>query len=79
VSPTRLAIVVFTRHAERRLAERRLTAREIAELVTEHHGQRRRNPGDADWLIRARGIAVAYDWPDGEDETTAVVITAWRE
>jgi len=73
------AIVAFTRHAERRAAERRLTLHEIAELLLKHHDRRRRNSGEADWLIRAGGIAIAYDWPDGTDATTALVISAWRE
>ncbi len=72
------AVVIFTRHAERRLAERGLTARE-AELVSERHGQRRRNPGAGDWIVKGRGTGVVYDWPDGEDDSTAVVITTWRE
>lgn len=73
------AVVIFTRHAERRLAERGLTAREVAELVSEHHRQRRRNPGAGDWIVKGRGVAVVYDWPDNEDDNTAVVITTWRE
>jgi len=73
------AIVAFTLHAERRAAERRLALHELAELVLEHHDRRRRNPGRADWVIRAGGVAIAYDWPDGTDATTALVITLWRE
>ena len=49
----------------------------LAELA--HHDRRRRNPGRADWLIRAGGVAIAYDWPDGTDATTALVVTLWRE
>ena len=37
------------------------------------------NPGRADGLIRAAGVAIAYDWPDGTDATAALVITLWRE
>ncbi len=73
------AIVAFTLHAERRAVERRLALHELAELVLEHHDQRRRNSGQADWLIRANNVAIAYDWPDGSDATTALVISAWRE
>ena len=71
--------MAFTLHAERRAIERRLALHELAELVLAHHDRRRRNPGRADWLIRAGGVAIAYDWPDGTDATTALVITLWRE
>jgi len=47
-------------------------------VLASHH-RRRRNPGDADWLVRERGMAIAYNWPDGDDATTALVITLWRE
>lgn len=73
------AIVAFTLHAERRAVERGLVLHELAELVLEHHDRRRRNSGRADWLVRAAGLAIAYDWPDGNDSTTALVISTWRE
>ena len=73
------AIVVFTRHAERRALERRLDLQDVAELLLAHHDQRRRNSGEADWLLRVRGVAIAYNWPDGGDDVTALVISAWRE
>lgn len=79
MTATSPVIVVFTRHAERRALERRLDLYDVGELLLSHHDQRRRNPADADWLVRTRGVAIAYDWPDGDDETTAVVISAWRE
>jgi hypothetical protein len=70
------ARVAFTRHAERRARERRLDLHNVAESLLSQHDQPRRNPGEADWLIHARGIVIAYNWPDGGDETTAVVISA---
>jgi hypothetical protein len=73
------AIVVFTWHAELRALERGLALSELAELVLKHHDQRLRNPGEADWIIHAAGVAIVYDWPDGTDATTALVISAWRE
>lgn len=73
------AIVAFTRHAERRARERGLALDVLAELVLTHHERRLRNPGEADWIIHAAGVAVVYDWPDGDDATTALVISTWRE
>jgi hypothetical protein len=29
--------------------------------------------------VRAGGVAIADNWPDGEDDATALVISAWRE
>lgn len=72
-------IVVFTRHAERRAIERRLDLRDVSDLLLASHALRQRNSGRADWLIRAHGIAIAYDWPDEVDATTALVISVWRE
>lgn len=75
-SPSR---VEFTGHAERRAVQRGLSMRDVANLVLAEHPRRRRNPGNADWLLHARGIVVAYNWPDGRDRTTALVITTWPE
>jgi hypothetical protein len=48
-------------------------------LLLSQHAQRGRNSGAADWLVRARGVVIAYNWPDGDDATKAVVVSAWRE
>jgi hypothetical protein len=32
-----------------------------------------------DLVIHAAGVVIVYDWPDGNDATTALVISAWRE
>ena len=72
-------IVAFTRHAERRAGERGLALAELAELLLAQHDRRLRNAGGADWIVHAAGVAIVYDWPDGEDATAALVISAWRE
>jgi hypothetical protein len=79
VSPAGPAVVVFTHHAEQRALERGISLTEVADAVLAGHDRRARNPGDADWLLRGRGMAIAYDWPDGDDSATAVVISLWRE
>jgi len=62
-TPVSPAVVAFTRHAERRALERHLDLQDLGELLLSHHVQRRRNRGQADWLVRTRGIAIAYNWP----------------
>lgn len=78
MSPAAPAVVVFTHHAEQRASERGLSLTEVADAVLTGHDRRVRNPGDADWLLREHGMTIAYDWPDGDDSTTAVVISLWR-
>lgn len=72
------ARVAFTRHAERRALERRLDLRdvaEVAEVVLSHHDQRRRKSRQGRLDRSCRGVAIAYNWPDDGDETTALVIS----
>jgi hypothetical protein len=47
-------------------------------VVLEEHVRRQGNPGMADWRVRRGTLVVLYDWPDGDDETTARVVTVWR-
>jgi hypothetical protein len=74
--PSRIA---FTRHAELRADERGVSLQAAADVVIEEHPERRRNPGTADWIVRGKGIGVAYDWPAAGDTTLALVVTLWRE
>lgn len=74
--PSRIA---FTRHAELRAQERNVSLQAAADVVFEEHARRRRNPGPADWLVRGKGIGIAYDWPDAGDPTMALVVSVWRE
>jgi hypothetical protein len=69
--------VVFTAHAARRAQKRGIDLLAVADLVVEHHTRRRRNPREADWLIRTRRLVIAYNWPDRDDRTTAVVVSMW--
>lgn len=77
MGPASPAVVVFTRHAELRALERGLDLQEIADLLS-RHDRRRRNPGPADWLVRGSSITIVYNWPDGDDQTAALVLSAWR-
>jgi hypothetical protein len=67
------------RHARDRCLDYDRSPAEIADLVLANHRRRRRNPGSADWLLTARGLVVAYNWPDRDDPTTAHVVTLWPE
>jgi hypothetical protein len=71
--------VAFSEHALEQLANRGLSAEQVADAVLNSHDRRRRNPHSADWVVRARGIVAAYNWPDGEDQTTAYIVSAWPE
>jgi hypothetical protein len=71
--------VLFTRHAEERCSEFRRSRDEVADLVLTNHARRRRNPRAADWLVRAGGLVLAYNWPDRGNSTAARVVTLWRQ
>lgn len=73
------AIVVLTHHAEEQSIRRGIGRAEVAEVVLVHHADRRHNSRSADWVLSALGMAVAYNWPDRGDSTTALVVTVWAE
>ena len=72
--PDRIALTV---HAQVRTLSLGRTAEDVADAVRAAHDRRRRNPGEADWLTTARGLEIAYNWPAGDDPTTALVVTVW--
>ena len=51
---------------------------DIEEAVLQGHGERARNPGDADWRILVGRLVILYNHPAREDPTTAHVVTLWR-
>lgn len=69
--------VTLVRHAVERAHEHGWTTTDVAELVLRHHPQRRRNSGRAQWRIVVGAVTVLYDWPDGDDDGTARVVTLW--
>jgi hypothetical protein len=50
----------------------------VEDAVLEHHRNRTVNPGAAMWRVSVGRLVVAYDYPDGEDQAGARVITVWR-
>ena len=69
--------MTFVRHAVERAQDYGWTTTDVAELVLRHHPQRRRNSGRAQWRIVVGAVTVLYDWPDGDDDGTARVVTLW--
>lgn len=69
--------VVLTAHAIDRAGEYGRTAADVADLVIDHHHERQRNTGRAAWRVSTAATTVLYDWPDGDDASTARVVTLW--
>jgi hypothetical protein len=68
---------VFTDHAAERAARYGIPYTDIADDVLDEHERRQRNPGAGEWLVRSGRLTVIYNWPDGNDASTARVITMW--
>lgn len=56
----------------------RLSRTDVEQIVLTEHSSRARNTGAADWLIVSGRLSVAYNHPDGGDETMARIVTLWR-
>jgi hypothetical protein len=73
---------VWTDHALERLAQRRLTRREVEQAVEREHEARKPNRGAGDWRVHdqridGRRFAVIYDHPVGRDQRAARIVTVW--
>jgi hypothetical protein len=51
---------------------------DVEAAVLDGHRSRRSNTGASDWLVEAGRLAVAYNYPDGDDEVAALIVTLWR-
>lgn len=51
---------------------------DIEQVIVEHHQDRQRNPGAAQWRLSMGPWVILYDHADGQDETTARIVTLWR-
>jgi hypothetical protein len=51
---------------------------DVEDSILRRHRDRSRNTGAADWLIVVGRFAVAYNYPDGDDTSSARVVTIWR-
>jgi hypothetical protein len=71
-------LVVWTDHAVVKADLLGATRTDVEDAVLQRHGERTRNTGAADWLLVVGRLAIAYNHPDGGDQTTARVVTLWR-
>jgi hypothetical protein len=51
---------------------------DIERAVIEGHQARQANTGAAQWRISTGPWLILYDHPDGDDHTTARIVTLWR-
>jgi hypothetical protein len=70
--------VEWSRHARVKAQLEAWTPTDVERVVIEGHERRERNPGDADWLLRAGRLVVAYNWPSGGDELRVRIVSVWR-
>ena len=69
--------VVFTDHGEDKVRQLNRSLADVADVVLSNHDRRLRNPGKADWIVTGSGLSVVYNWPDGDDQTAARVVSLW--
>jgi hypothetical protein len=72
------SLVTWTDHAVVKAELLGATRSDVEDAVLERHSERTRNTGAADWLLVVGRLAIAYNHPDGGDQTTARVVTLWR-
>ncbi len=70
--------VRWTLHALDKAQQLGFTRRDVESAVLEGHRERRRNKGQARWLVAAGRLVVAYEHPDDEDPLIAPIVTVWR-
>ncbi len=69
--------VVFTAHSEEKARQHSRSLADVVAVVLGGHDRRRSNPGEADWILTGGGMVIVYNWPDGQDATTARVVSLW--
>lgn len=76
--PTEPISVRWTLHALDKARQLGFARHDVEEALLAGHRRRRRNKGEAAWLIMAGRLVVAYEYPDGDDPLVARVVTIWR-
>lgn len=69
--------VVWTDHALAKAQLLGIATSDIEDAILSLHEQRQRNAREADWLVQSGRLIVAYNHPEGDDQT-ALVVTLWR-
>lgn len=72
------SIVSWTDHAFDKSQREGWVPTDVEAAVLDQHDRRRANAGDADWLLAAGRLVVAYDWPADGDAIYAPIVTVWR-
>ncbi|MGO9322129.1 MAG: hypothetical protein ACLQBY_15190 [Solirubrobacteraceae bacterium] len=76
--PTDPSSVRWTLHALDKAQQLGFARRDVESALLEGHRERRRNKGQARWLVVAGRLVIAYEHPDGADPLVARIVTVWR-
>jgi hypothetical protein len=76
--PTDPTAVRWTLHALDKAQQLGFARRDVESALLEGHRERRRNKGQARWLIAAGRLVIAYEHPDGDVPLVARIVTVWR-
>ena len=76
--PTDPTSVRWTLHALDKAQQLGFARRDVESALLEGHRKRRRNKGQARWLVTSGRLVIAYEHPDGEDLLVARIMTVWR-
>ena len=72
------SFVRWTDHAAAKADALGVPRMQVEDAVLGRDPHRSRNPGAARWRVAVGRLVVAYDYPDGNDQMAARVITLWR-
>jgi|SRR5664279_4759627 len=76
--PTDPVAVRWTLHALDKAHQLGFARLDVESALLEHHRERRRNVGRAQWRVAAGRLVIAYEHPDGDDPLVARIVTVWR-
>ena len=77
--PTDPVSVSWTLHALDKAQQLGFPRIDVEAAVLGGHRARRRNAGQAAWMVVAGRLVVVYEHPDGDDPLAARVVTVWRQ
>ena len=72
------SLIEWTQHALAKAERERFVPSDVEDALRDHHDERERNPGEADWLLTVERLVIVYDWPVEDDAIRARVISLWR-